>query len=263
MLSMAEERGLPVQLPLLDLEDQARLTPADLWRDYGPAVRQASERYGQPLILTGRLRQVAADLWVSRWTLYEDGDSQGIEAKAEDAAGAIRLAIDQVTELLASRYAPASGHDGEATVRLQITGVNGLQDYVRVLKLVGEREVVEQVAVRSVDGASLVLAVKARGGREALAQVLDLVRGLNREPAPAVPHETLPVFEPLPPPGTQPAESTAPTQGALVPGPVDVQLTAPSPQPSLADQPAVQPIVQPMVQPVEARLPDLIYSLNP
>ena len=33
LLDRARERGLPLQLPLMDLEDQAALTPADMWAD--------------------------------------------------------------------------------------------------------------------------------------------------------------------------------------------------------------------------------------
>ena len=41
----AAYRGMPLQLPLMDLEDQAGLTPADVWSGYQPGIRQASARY--------------------------------------------------------------------------------------------------------------------------------------------------------------------------------------------------------------------------
>jgi hypothetical protein len=249
VLSYGADRGLPVQLPLMDLEDQGQLTPADLWSDYAPAVRQASARYHQPLILSGRLRQVAPDLWSTRWTLYEEEGAETFEVKAEDASGAIRSAIGQVAELLSGRYAPAGGHDGEATVRLKITGVDSLQDYARALKLVGEREVVEQVAVRSVEGDSLLLAVRARGGRDALSQVLDLVRGLSREP------DLVPPVAPVGPLPDSIPDTPAPAV-AKVP---DAAPGQPVPQPGI--QP-VQPSPQPVVQPAAVPAPVLIYRLN-
>lgn len=261
----AAARGLPVQLPLLDLEDQARLTSADLWSDYAPAVQQASERYGQPLVLTGRLRQVAPGHWDSRWTLYEGEASELIEAAAADAAGVIRAVIGQVAERLAARYAPAGGQDGPESLRVKIVGVTGLSDYVRALQLIGERDVVDRVAVRGVDGDSLELDVLARGGRDALAQVLDLVRGLHREPDPLPPPEPPPVFESLPPLAPLPPATATPGAPVVEPRPAATLPTVPG-EPAgpeaVLSQPEVMPGAPPE-PPKPARPVDLVYRLMP
>ena len=37
-VAQAQQRGMPLQLPLMDLEDQGKLTAADLWSDYRAAI---------------------------------------------------------------------------------------------------------------------------------------------------------------------------------------------------------------------------------
>jgi hypothetical protein len=240
----AAARGLPVQWPLLDLEDQARLTTADLWSDYAPAVAQASARYSQPLVLAGRLRQVSADHWEGRWTLYEAGQSRALSSSGADGSQAVAGAVGQVAELLAARYAPAGGQNGPELVRLQINGVDGVRDYARVLALVGDREVVDRVVLRRAEGDSLLLEVLARGGRDALAQVLDLVRELSREPDPLPPMPSLPpqpagalaAPAPLPPspPGASPVVDVAPLPSITPPdqGPIEPLIASPAVAPA-------------------------------
>jgi hypothetical protein len=257
----AAARGLPLQWPLLDLEDRARLTAADLWSDYAPAVTQASARYVQPLVLTGRLRQVAADHWEGRWTLYEEQQAQALSSTGRSAADAVRAALGTLAELLASRYAPAGGGSGPQGVWVRVEGVQAVGDYARVLRLIGDRELVDRVAVRDAAGDALLLEVSARGGRDALARVLDLARELSRQPdpppmaqQPAWLRES-PVAQGPPDTAQPPAESAAVTpapeggdQGAA---PV-IDPTRPPPQPA----PAAVEVPEPM--PV-----DLVYRLMP
>lgn len=253
MSAAARARGLPLQWPLLDLEDQARLTTADLWSDYAAAVKQASARYAEPLVLTGRLRQVATDHWEGRWTLYHGEDARGLRTAGPDAAQAAAAVVAQVTDQLAARYAPAGGNGGPTAVRLRIEGVRDVAAYARVVKLVGDLELVDRVLLRSAAGDALVLDVLARGGRDALAQVLDLARGLRREPDPLPPAPAYmpPAPQPVGPPG-------APvTDGG---GAVPTQPATEQPQPDTRPAPVVGPS-----QPVPAPAPppvDLVYRLT-
>jgi hypothetical protein len=259
----AASRGLPLQWPLLDLEDQARLTTADLWSDYGSAVVQASQRYAQPLVLTGRLRQVAPDHWDGQWTLYEGDHGQALTSAGADANTAIRSAIDQLSELLAARYAPAGGDNGLTLVHLKILGVRDLDDYAAVLKLVGEREVVNRVALRSADGDALVLDVQARGGRNALAQVLDLVRSLQREPDPLPPVPIQPQPQPRPQAEAELPASAGPAPVVAAPGAAAPPAQPGEPgavaTPAQPHQASAQP-TPPVAQPPQAV--DLVYRLS-
>lgn len=51
----AENKGLPVFFPLMDLVDRQQLTVNDVWFGPDERVRQASQRYGVNYILVGRM----------------------------------------------------------------------------------------------------------------------------------------------------------------------------------------------------------------
>lgn len=257
----AATRGLPIHWPLLDLEDQGRLSTADLWSDYAAAVTEASRRYGQPLVLTGRLRQLAQDHWDGQWTLYEDGRGQALRATGGTAWQTVTAGVGQVADLLADRFAPLGGAGGTQRVRLRIEGVGSVQDYARVMQLVAEREVVERVAVRGAERDAVLLDVQARGGRDALAQVLDLVRSMERQPDPPPPVPAPPPITLPPPVPEAPAEGAAPVVDAVPNDPAGAPAppaedTGPVP---VTGETAPQPLAPP--QPPQPLRVDLVYRL--
>src|SRR5690606_41001353 len=56
----ARRRGLPVTLPLLDVEDQRALLFSDVWGGFFGRVETASQRYQPQVILTGKLQRTGA-----------------------------------------------------------------------------------------------------------------------------------------------------------------------------------------------------------
>ncbi len=221
----ADARGLPVQWPLLDLEDQSRLSAADVWSDYSEGIEQASSRYNQPLVLAGRLRQVAADHWEARWSLYrQDRPQEDFTTTGEHAAQALQAAVSRLTDQLVARYAPlGTGGDGPGHLVVRVEDVRSVADYARVLALLGDREAVDRVWLRASEGDALELTVLSRGGRDALARVLDLAGPLERlpdlpSPPPAPSPDQLPAA-PLPAPGTSDTPPPADGTPAAAPQP--------------------------------------------
>jgi hypothetical protein len=58
---IADERGLPIRYPLLDLEDLLTVPSADIWGGFDLQVEAASQRYGADAILIGRIRASELD----------------------------------------------------------------------------------------------------------------------------------------------------------------------------------------------------------
>src|SRR5258706_15949695 len=56
LLAVADERGLPVTLPLLDVQDLRAVTFADVWGGFEDRVAAASARYRADALLIGRVR---------------------------------------------------------------------------------------------------------------------------------------------------------------------------------------------------------------
>jgi len=182
----ARQRGLPLQLPLMDLEDQASLSPADLWSGYQEAIRAASQRYPHEAILTGRLRAQGGDRWTGNWTLIDPAGSRTFQTPRQPLAETLAFAIDQAQNLLAARYAPMPGSTGEAGTLVSFSAVHSLADYGRLLNLVEQLDPVTQVALRHLYHDNFVFEFRLRGARQELERALDSVGRLAAEPDPAM-----------------------------------------------------------------------------
>ena len=158
----ARQRGLLVQLPLLDLADQ-RLAPADLWGGFGARVDAASRRYDPDVLVVARLHEGDEGAWTVDWRLRHPDDRSG-EARdlsyAADEAESVRWAIDRTADELGSRLAVT----GTSTdiMQLVVTGADTPPAYGAVLRYLASREYLEQVDVVGWTGTSLELALHAR-----------------------------------------------------------------------------------------------------
>lgn len=115
----AQYRGLPLRLPMADLDEQLVATPENLAG--GTGLQEVSGRYGANAMLTVRARQEGGK-WLAQWRLAADGgQAEGVAEAAESTAlaDAVMLAA---SERLAERFMGKQ----EATERLvlQVAGAN-------------------------------------------------------------------------------------------------------------------------------------------
>ena len=137
----AAARGLPLVFPLMDAEDRAQASFAEVWGGFEDSIRAASLRYGVDKVLVGRL--AAEDRGFGRWTLYgADG--------AERWNGGVADSVERVADLYAARFAVVSSGTTR-TLRLGVAGVESIEDYGRVSRFLGGLTAVESLGVESVD----------------------------------------------------------------------------------------------------------------
>ncbi|MXY53743.1 MAG: DUF2066 domain-containing protein [Gammaproteobacteria bacterium] len=158
----ARQRGLLVELPLLDLPDQA-LAPADLWGGFGARVDAASRRYDPDVLVVARLHEGREGAWTVDWRLRDPGD-RASEARdlsyAADETESLRWAIDRTADELGRRLA-VTGTSTDV-MQLVVTGADTPPAYGAVLRYLASREYLEQVDVVGWAGTSLELALHAR-----------------------------------------------------------------------------------------------------
>lgn len=181
-LVRARARGMPLQFPLMDLEDQAQLTPADLWSDFEPAIRQASARYPHDLVVNGRLRAASGDRWTGRWSMRDRDGSQAFETPALNLPEALAFAVDQVQNLLAARFAPVPGAGSGDGTLVRFSDIHDLAAYGRLVALLETLEPVSQVALRHADDDAFTFEFSLRGSVGDLRRALDSAAMLTAEP---------------------------------------------------------------------------------
>ncbi len=172
----AAERGLPTLLPLLDAEDQAALSAADVWAGFNDRIEAASRRYGVDAILIGRIRS-AGGANAARWSLLTGDDFR-------ERRGTIRDGIDWLADNYAQQFAVSGGIQNR---KILISEVNSFDDYGRVLAFMEKQSLIESVNVDEVVDDSLLLSVRMRGDARVLQRALRLGNVLRPVPPPLNP----------------------------------------------------------------------------
>lgn len=164
VLEAAERRGLPIVFPLMDAEDRAKASFAEVWGGFEDSILEASERYGVDAILVGRLN--ADDLGHGRWMLYA---ADGVERWS----GGIAESVERLADLFAARFAVVTSGETRA-VRLAVSGVESIEDYGRISRFLGSLTAVESLGVETVDGDQVVFQVALRGEPASLDEAVRL-----------------------------------------------------------------------------------------
>jgi hypothetical protein len=183
----ARRRGLPLRLPLLDLEDQARVTAADVWGGFQETVVTASARYQPQAILLGRLYHDRQGGWHARWTLRI-----GEEVLHWDNTGAVpdevlTAGVESSADALAARFAQVGAVGGGTQLSLHISDVNSLADYARLLRYLSSLSGVSAVQVTAVQGGTVSCRLTLEVGPDAVARTIGLGTTLAALPGMAEP----------------------------------------------------------------------------
>lgn len=171
----AAQRGIPITLPLLDLQDAAVLGHGG----QGADLAAASARYGADAVLSGAVARVGPGIWEGRWTLELGGSRATWSTQATLAEAAIEEGIDVLADALAARFARPFAGGADEAIELVIYGVEDFAGYARALAYLSSLDAVGEVQVRGVSGDRLAIGLRARGGMEALSRIVALGQTLE------------------------------------------------------------------------------------
>ncbi|HJP04894.1 MAG: hypothetical protein CL799_08970 [Chromatiales bacterium] len=168
--TVADQRGLPIVLPLADAQDLRQVSFSDLWGDFRQPVVAASKRYGAEAVLIGRTRSLDPVQQGVRWTLVA-GDEQA--SWQGDLANGPAYAAEFFAQRLAT-YADSAG-----ALRVLVTDVDSLDAYGQLQNYFGSLNIVESASVVRVNGDSVEFELVVRGDLSRLSRALDANRQLQ------------------------------------------------------------------------------------
>lgn len=198
MRESAKRRGLPLLLPLLDLQDRSQVQVADVWAGFQDTVVRASSRYQAQAVLIGRAYRDGSGQWRARWWL-DQGQSGGAhwDTGGPGIATVLEEGVDGAADRLAARFAQTYRATGMASLDLRIDQVSDLTAYARVMKYLRSLGGVKDVAVLEVQPGTLTCQLALEVPARTVVQTIALGSTLSpREP-----------MEPAPP-GQEQAELT-------------------------------------------------------
>ena len=168
----AEARGLPLLLPLFDLEDHSQLEAGDLWGDFESRIRAASARYAPDAILVAAASQRGGG-WRLRWILYQDDDKTEWNT-AGDLDQALVAGVERSADVLVARYAPLGAAVSAAALQLRVTGVSDLAGYGRLQAQLEGLDMVKRVRPLLIESETSLFELQLAGSVQALEQALTL-----------------------------------------------------------------------------------------
>lgn len=176
----AQERGLPLILPLMDLEDQMLVEPAMVWGRLTQPLLEASERYPADILLIGRVQLQPDGRWLGNWEFWLEDDVRELEQQAEEPAQLGAAAADLVSNELAARFAVLDS--GARRLELAVSAVESAADYADLLRYLGGLEIVDEVDVRFVSADRLGISLVTVAEPDQLQDLLRLDRRLLPDP---------------------------------------------------------------------------------
>lgn len=172
----ARHRGLPLRLPLADLQEQLAATPETLGAADAQALREPSERYAADALLTVHARE-GEERWQARWNLWLNDAHGSGQAKGDSQAAVADAVMLAVSQYLAPRYVVAPGAAKELTLEVLGADITRFAELDKLLQPLGGK-------LLSVERDRLVYRVTA--SPEQLRAQLELARlqEVPAEPAP-------------------------------------------------------------------------------
>lgn len=132
----AQQRGLPLRLPLADLSEQLVATKEALGAKDPGELRSASERYGADALLAVRASQ-ADGKWQANWQLWLGDEREQGKAEGADQAGLADAVLLAVSERLAPRFVVAPGASSTQAVEIIGADLSRYAELQRVLEPFG------------------------------------------------------------------------------------------------------------------------------
>lgn len=160
----AQRRAIPVRLPLLDLSDQSRIRPADVWGGFIDNIESASARYESEAVLIGKLYRVGKE-WEARWILLYQGERHEWQYADKDVSKVVASGVGGSAEYLSTFFA-ATNYLGQDQLALNISAVSSMAGFRRVNDYLLSLHGVKAVKLRRVDADSASFLLEIEGGRE-------------------------------------------------------------------------------------------------
>ncbi len=169
---VGQRRGLPVILPLLDLDEQSKIRFSDVWGDFGETINAASQRYRAGSSLVGRAF-LRGGQWTMRWSLYHDRVPAQWESTAVAFNDGLSAALEHSVDLLGTRFAVRDQAFEGAPVTMEVQGVTGISAYARLMAYVEGLDMVRSVVVTRLSSDRIDLLLDLRRQPEHLKKVIE------------------------------------------------------------------------------------------
>ena len=168
----ADQLGLPLLLPAMDIQDQAYINDNSNMPFDVAKLAAAGKRYQVDSILAGNVSSAVDGSWQGQWMFVLNGEPHQWNTVGATSQQVIQQALQDMDNIMSTTLAARDNSKLQSLVSLQINGVNSLDDYALVINELKQLNVVAHVDVAQLDGATMILKLSVVGGKPALVAAL-------------------------------------------------------------------------------------------
>ncbi len=212
--NFASQRGLPVVLPLVDLDDLNQISAADIWGRFLEPIDSASQRYLADVIITVRLSNssllptelvdnncqlLCQQVYLLDWSIITPVNDDLQQQFSRQYQGGepkelLVSALSDITKQLYDTYALAT--DSTKQYLIDVTNIDSLRTYVEVNQFLQSLTSVRSVTLVSANASQRRFSLSLLGSEQALLASLKLNDKLNqyKDPLSEVNPEDIPTF---------------------------------------------------------------------
>ncbi|MAI54419.1 MAG: hypothetical protein CBC55_08520 [Gammaproteobacteria bacterium TMED95] len=176
LAAVAERRGVPLFLPVWDLEDTSTISVAEIWGRFLDRLETASVRYSPDKILVFRAESQFQGQWQGDWSLGEKGQWQGGSVSADSEEALAEALVSAIASNLSEQYAVSSFR---SDIELTVEGLTELAAYADVAQYLGGLGQIMSVQPKRFSADMVTFRVKSEGDLQQMIDVIALDRKLN------------------------------------------------------------------------------------
>ncbi|MGK0445482.1 MAG: hypothetical protein ACJA1U_002429 [Bermanella sp.] len=178
----SQTRGVPVVLPVYDLEDSIRLPQESLWGLFSGSILEASKRYDAESVLAARVYKNNKGNWVGQWRFYFKDREFNYEFETEGLNQQVLSGLSASAEVLANTFAIRPSDVGSDELGIKVSNIKSLKHYASLVSYLEDLTITKQVFVSAVKGDEMELKLNLSGSLAQFKQVLALDKKLIQAP---------------------------------------------------------------------------------
>lgn len=172
--SEAERFGLPVFLPVGDLQDLSEVNLDELWGLFPSAVEKAGQRYPSDFKLLARVYEADEGLEL-KWNLLAANSVLNGRAQAIDYRSLWRQSSEDIARELSKQFAVVSDPTKDAQeLVLVVSGIERFVDYAKMVEHLESLSSVDTALVRRVSQDKVDVLIRLHGSRGNFEQQVEL-----------------------------------------------------------------------------------------
>jgi len=166
-------RGVPLILPLMDLEDELNVSISDVWGRFSSAVANASLRYSADSVLFGRIRY-DSESWVGKFGYLNQDNQSTFELVEKTPELVISTLVDNAAELLCQKYCIVEESGLKDEVLIDISDISSFSDFKQAESYLNSLSSISKIELIKVDEQHSLFKVTLLGGLESVVEDIAL-----------------------------------------------------------------------------------------